>query len=82
MNQMKSRAAETASTQAGAQMARAHRIGQNKIVSSYKLIARDTVEEKIVRLQEKKKELFRGTLVSEEDFVRGLDWTELQELLN
>jgi SNF2 family DNA or RNA helicase len=62
--------------------ARAHRIGQNKIVSSYKLIARDTVEEKIVRLQERKKELFRGTLVSEEDFVRGLDWTELQELLN
>jgi len=62
--------------------ARAHRIGQNKIVSSYKLIARDTVEEKIVRLQEKKKELFRGTLVSEEDFVRGLDWAELQELLN
>ena len=62
--------------------ARAHRIGQNKIVSSYKLIARDTVEEKIVLLQERKKELFRGTLVSEEDFVRGLDWTELQELLN
>ena len=61
--------------------ARAHRIGQNKIVSSYKLIARDTVEEKIVRLQEKKKELFKGTLVSEEDFVRGLSWTELQELL-
>ena len=62
--------------------ARAHRIGQNKIVSSYKLIARDTVEEKIVRLQEKKKELFKGTLVSEEDFVRGLNWTELQELLD
>ena len=61
--------------------ARAHRIGQDKIVSSYKLIARDTVEEKIVRLQEKKKELFKGTLVSEEDFVRGLSWTELQELL-
>jgi SNF2 family DNA or RNA helicase len=40
------------------------------------------VEEKIVRLQERKKELVRGTLVSEEDFVRGLDWTELQELLN
>jgi hypothetical protein len=62
--------------------ARAHRIGQNKIVSSYKLIARDTVEEKIVRLQERKKELFRGTLVSEEDFVRGLSWQELQELLD
>ncbi|MCX6935217.1 MAG: DEAD/DEAH box helicase, partial [Verrucomicrobia bacterium] len=62
--------------------ARAHRIGQNKIVSSYKLIARDTVEEKIVRMQERKKELFRGTLSTEEEFVRGLSWQELQELLD
>ena len=36
---------------------RAHRIGQKKIVTVYKLIARDTIEERIVRLQELKKEL-------------------------
>jgi len=36
---------------------RAHRIGQEKVVSVYKLIAKDTVEEKILSMQEKKKEL-------------------------
>src|SRR5947209_12044555 len=33
---------------------RAHRIGQTRVVTAYKLITRDTVEEKILRLQEKK----------------------------
>ena len=32
---------------------RAHRIGQTRVVTAYKLITRDTVEEKILRLQEK-----------------------------
>lgn len=36
---------------------RAHRIGQEHIVSVYKLFAKDTIEEKIKRLQERKKEL-------------------------
>ncbi|MCB1237770.1 MAG: DEAD/DEAH box helicase, partial [Verrucomicrobiae bacterium] len=34
---------------------RAHRIGQRRVVTAYKLIARDTVEEKILALQERKK---------------------------
>lgn len=61
--------------------ARAHRIGQSKIVSSYKLIARGTVEEKIVNLQQKKKDLIANTLVSEEAFVQSLNWEDLQSLL-
>ena len=61
--------------------ARAHRIGQSKIVTSYKLIARGTVEEKIVNLQRKKSELVANTLVSEEAFIRSLSWEELQSLL-
>lgn len=61
--------------------ARAHRIGQNRIVHSYKLIARGTVEEKIVNLQQKKKDLVANTLVSEEAFIRNLTWEELQGLL-
>lgn len=61
--------------------ARAHRIGQTRIVSSYKLIARGTVEEKIVQLQQKKKDLVQNTLVSEEAFVQSLSWEELQALL-
>ncbi len=36
---------------------RAHRIGQTRVVNSYKLIARDTVEEKILSLQKRKREL-------------------------
>jgi len=37
---------------------RTHRIGQDKTVFSYKLITRGTIEEKILTLQEKKRELF------------------------
>jgi superfamily II DNA or RNA helicase len=61
--------------------ARAHRIGQTRIVQSYKLIARGTVEEKIVDLQNKKKDIAVSTLVSEESFVRHLTIEELQGLL-
>jgi superfamily II DNA or RNA helicase len=61
--------------------ARAHRIGQSKIVTSYKLIAQGTVEEKIVRLQEKKKELIANTLATDEAFTQSLTWDELQGLL-
>lgn len=41
---------------------RAHRIGQDRVVTSYKLIARDTVEEKILALQERKRAVLAATL--------------------
>jgi superfamily II DNA or RNA helicase len=62
--------------------ARAHRIGQTRVVNSYKLIARGTVEEKIVELQQKKKELVSHTLISEETMLRHLTWDDLQNLLS
>lgn len=46
---------------------RAHRIGQTRVVTSYKLIARGTVEEKILVLQERKKETIRAMLDQGED---------------
>jgi superfamily II DNA or RNA helicase len=46
---------------------RAHRIGQTRVVTSYKLIARGTVEEKILALQERKKETIRAMLDQGED---------------
>jgi len=60
---------------------RAHRIGQTRVVTSYKLIARDTVEEKILTLQNRKRELIEATLGGEEAFAEKLNWDDVQELL-
>lgn len=60
---------------------RAHRIGQKNPVTVYKLIAKDTIEEKILRLQEKKSELAEQ-LLGHEGF-EGVKFTkeEMLELL-
>jgi superfamily II DNA or RNA helicase len=60
---------------------RAHRIGQTRVVTSYKLIARDTVEEKILTLQSRKREIIQATLGGEAEFTAALSWAEIQELL-
>ncbi|HZL42424.1 MAG TPA: SNF2-related protein [Verrucomicrobiae bacterium] len=60
---------------------RAHRIGQAKVVTSYKLITRDTVEEKILALQNRKREIIQATIGGEEEFAAALNWEEIQELL-
>jgi len=60
---------------------RAHRLGQTKVVTSYKLIARDTVEEKILTLQNRKKEIIESMIGGEEQFAGALSWEEIQELL-
>ncbi|MPN50594.1 hypothetical protein SDC9_198225 [bioreactor metagenome] len=59
---------------------RAHRIGQTRVVTSYKLIARDTIEEKILALQNRKREIIKAT-IGEEEFASSLSWAEIQELL-
>jgi SNF2 family DNA or RNA helicase len=60
---------------------RAHRIGQERVVTSYKLIARGTVEEKILALQNKKREVIDATVESEEPLMTGLTLDEISELL-
>lgn len=60
---------------------RAHRIGQTRIVTSYKLITRDTVEEKILALQNRKREIIQSMIGGEEAFAAALNWDEIQELL-
>ncbi|MDQ6622642.1 MAG: SNF2 family helicase, partial [Verrucomicrobiota bacterium] len=60
---------------------RAHRIGQTRVVTAYKLIARDTVEEKIVKLQAKKRSASEATIGSEEPLMSGLTSDDLEELL-
>ncbi|MFT5493230.1 MAG: superfamily II DNA or RNA helicase [Limisphaerales bacterium] len=59
---------------------RAHRIGQTRVVTSYKLIARGTVEEKILALQKKKRAIIKATLGGEETLGDNLTWEEIQEI--
>jgi SNF2 family DNA or RNA helicase len=60
---------------------RAHRLGQRKVVTSYKLIARGTVEEKILNLQSRKRALTEGLLAGEKQLAETLNWDDIQLLL-
>ncbi len=61
---------------------RAHRIGQSKVVTVYKLIARDTVEEKILKLSEKKRELVSSVLTTESTPMKGLTKQDIDDLFS
>ena len=61
---------------------RAHRIGQQKVVTSYKLIAEDTVEEKILRLQRRKRQVIDAALDDEEPLMQGLTASDLEDVLD
>ena len=50
-------------------------------MTAYKLITRDTVEEKILKLQEKKRAAIDAAIDSEEPLMNGLTTEELEELL-
>jgi|EP00967_Tisochrysis_lutea_P074436 DNA repair protein RAD16 len=41
---------------------RAHRLGQNKPIRAVRFVVRNTVEERILRLQDKKRLVFEGTV--------------------
>jgi len=60
---------------------RTHRIGQTKKVFAYKMICRDTIEEKIIHLQERKKLLSDSLIGGEEGFVKNLTMKDLEYLL-
>ncbi len=59
---------------------RAHRIGQTKPVFIYKIIARDTVEEKILQLQEKKRALVKSIIATEASFFKSLTQDDVKVL--
>jgi len=60
---------------------RAHRIGQKKVVTVYKLIMKDSIEEKIVRLQEAKKNLADEILSGENGGLSQMSKEDLLALL-
>jgi superfamily II DNA or RNA helicase len=59
---------------------RAHRIGQKNVVTSIKLIARGTIEERVLALQNRKRELLTGT-VDADAALEGLSERDLRELI-
>lgn len=61
---------------------RAHRIGQTRPVLVYRMVARDTIEERVVELQQRKAELFASVLDSGEHFSAALTADDLRGLLD
>jgi SNF2 family DNA or RNA helicase len=60
---------------------RAYRIGQKRTVYSVKLITRDSVEEKVLAMQKRKKDLIDATLTKDDQVMQRLSWDDVQELL-
>ena len=60
---------------------RAHRIGQVNTVFTYKFITKNTVEEKILALQQSKKRLANELITTEESFVKSLSKDDVLALL-
>jgi SNF2 family DNA or RNA helicase len=60
---------------------RAHRIGQTRVVTSYKLIAAGTVEEKVLALQAEKRALLAGVFEASDAIAATLSLGDLKGLL-
>jgi hypothetical protein len=61
---------------------RAHRIGQMRPIFTYRLIARDTVEEKVLELQKTKRDLAAAIMGAENSMIRDLCSEDLALLLS
>ncbi len=61
---------------------RSHRIGQVKKVFAYRMICKDTVEEKILQLQEKKRSLAADLVADEAGFVKQLSQDDVAFLFS
>lgn len=60
---------------------RVHRLGQKNSVSSYKLITLNTIEEKIVEMQKRKKGLVKKVVSCDDEAIAKLTWEDVLELL-
>ncbi len=61
---------------------RAHRIGQLQQVFAYRLIARDTVEEKVLDLQKSKRDLASAIISQDNSVLKNLQKEDLELLLS
>jgi SNF2 family DNA or RNA helicase len=61
---------------------RAHRIGQKKVVTVYRLVAAGTIEEKILQLKAKKKDLVASVLSEDAGGAKTLTKDDLSDLFS
>ncbi|MFN3793691.1 MAG: SNF2-related protein [Chitinophagaceae bacterium] len=61
---------------------RTHRIGQTKNIFAYRMICTDTVEDKILKLQERKRALAKDLITDDEGFVKSLTREDVEYLFS
>ena len=61
---------------------RTHRIGQTKNIFAYRMICIDTIEDKILQLQEKKKILAKELIADDANFVKALSKADVEYLFS
>ncbi len=61
---------------------RCYRIGQDKKVFAYRMICKNTVEEKIINLQNKKKKIAGDIIQTDENIMKKLDTNDIRDLFS
>ncbi len=61
---------------------RTHRIGQTKNIFAYRMICKDTIEDKIIQLQERKRVLARELITDDDGFVKTLTKEDVEYLFS
>lgn len=61
---------------------RTHRIGQTKNIFAYRMICKDTIEDKILQLQDKKRALARDLVADDDGFVKSLTREDVEYLFS
>jgi SNF2 family DNA or RNA helicase len=61
---------------------RTHRIGQTKNIFAYRMICKDTIEDKILQLQEKKRALAKDIISDDSSFVKSLTREDVEYLFS
>jgi hypothetical protein len=61
---------------------RTHRIGQNKNIFAYRMICIDTIEDKILQLQERKRKLASELISDDANFVKSLSKADVEYLFS